>query len=84
LDLLSRDGSESLVRITCGHCQDSRLIAVAVATEVLPVPVRDEPIDNLGLQITPDDVLDAKLALSSYLGDLRSWIERPQAPPSPR
>lgn len=52
------------------------MIAVAVAAEAPAVAVRDEPMDSGGLQISSDDVLDAKLALSSYQGDLRSLVEQ--------
>ena len=50
------------------------MIAVAVAAEVEPeapvVEVRDQPIDELGGPISSDDVLDARLALAAFDGDL--------------
>jgi hypothetical protein len=74
LDLLGREGSESLVKITCAHCEDSRMIAVAVAAEIIPAPVRDQPVAELGKPISADDVLDVKLALSDHSGDLKSLV----------
>jgi hypothetical protein len=74
LDLVARADDQSLVKVTCAHCQDSRLIAVAVATEAeveAPrVEVRDQPVEELGGPITNDEVLDARLALAGYDGDL--------------
>jgi hypothetical protein len=77
LELVAQADAQSLVRVTCSHCEDERMIAVAVAspteTEVAP-PVRDEPTDELGAAISTDDVLDARLALRSFDGDLRSLV----------
>jgi hypothetical protein len=74
LDLVARADDQSLVKVTCAHCQDSRLIAVAVATETeveTPrVEVRDQPVEELGRPITNDEVLDARLALAGHDGDL--------------
>jgi hypothetical protein len=53
------------------------VIAVAIAAETAAAPVievRDEPVDGLGAPITADDVLDARLALASYEGDLASLL----------
>jgi len=54
------------------------MIAVAVAAEVEPqapvIEVRDQPIDELGGPITTDDVLDARLALAGFDGDLGALL----------
>jgi transcription elongation factor Elf1 len=77
LELVAQADAQSLVRVTCSHCEDERMIAVALAspteTEVAN-PVRDEPIEDLGTAISTDDVLDARLALDSFDGDLRSLV----------
>jgi hypothetical protein len=76
LDLVASADDQSLVKVTCAHCQDSRLIAVAFATEVesAPIDVRDEPVEALGDPISADDVLDVRLALAGFDGDLRSLL----------
>ena len=77
LELVAQADAQSLVRVTCSHCEDERMIAVAFAspteTEVSN-PVRDEPIEQLGAPISTDDVLDARLALGAFEGDLRSLV----------
>lgn len=69
---------QSLVKVTCAHCKDTRLIAVAIGTEAEPeapaVDHRDEPADELGRPITSDEVLDARLALANFDGDLQSLL----------
>lgn len=72
MEMVAQHDEQSLVKVTCSHCRDTRLIAVAVATEVeAPVDdVRDEPIDDRGSAITTDEVLDAKLALAGMGDDL--------------
>ena len=74
LEMVARADEQSLVKVTCAHCQDTRMIAVAVAADVEPqapaIAVRDQPIDGLGRPITTDDVLDARLALAGFEGDL--------------
>ena len=54
------------------------MIAVAIATEAETAPVvddvRDQPVDELGAPITPDDVLDARLALAAFEGDFASLL----------
>lgn len=69
---------QSLVKVTCAHCKDTRLIAVAIATETEPetpiIDIRDEPADELGQPITADDVLDARLALAGFEGDLNGLL----------
>jgi predicted RNA-binding Zn-ribbon protein involved in translation (DUF1610 family) len=73
LEMVAKEEDQSLVKVTCAHCQDTRLIAVAFATETEAAPaveVRDQPIDDLGSPISADDVLDARLALDGFDGDL--------------
>jgi hypothetical protein len=72
LDLVANADEQSLVRVTCANCKDARLIAVAFATEIesAPVDIRDEPAEALGDPITADEVLDVRLALDSFDGDL--------------
>ncbi|MEA2668929.1 MAG: hypothetical protein QOJ33_1863 [Chloroflexota bacterium] len=76
--MVAHADEQSLVKVTCAHCQDTRMIAVAVAADAEPqapiVEVRDQPIDQLGGPITTDDVLDARLALAGFEGDLASLL----------
>lgn len=69
---------QSLVKITCAHCKDTRLVAVAIATETEPetpvIDIRDEPADELGPAVTTDEVLDARLALEGWDGDLTKLL----------
>lgn len=69
---------QSLVKITCAHCKDTRLVAVAIATETEPetpvIDVRDQPAEELGPAITTDEVLDARLALEAFDGDLTKLL----------
>jgi hypothetical protein len=77
LEMVSQQDDQSLVKVTCAHCEDTRLIAVAVAAEAPAAPiieVRDQPADQLGAPITTDDVLDARLALADYTGDLAGLL----------
>jgi hypothetical protein len=79
LEMVAHQDDQSLVKVTCAHCQDVRVIAVAIAAEAeapaAPViEVRDEPAEELGAPITTDDVLDARLALAGYEGDLASLL----------
>lgn len=77
LEMVAHQDEQSLVKVTCAHCQDIRVIAVAIAAEVETAPrieVRDEPVDELGAPITTDDVLDARLALAGFEGDLSSLL----------
>jgi len=78
LEMVTHHEDQSLVKVTCSHCQDVRLIAVAVAAEPEAAPplvdVRDEPSEDLGVPIKADDVLDARLALSGHAGDLKSLL----------
>jgi predicted nucleic-acid-binding Zn-ribbon protein len=77
LEMVAHQENQSLVKVTCARCRDTRLIAVAIATETEPEPVidsRDEPADVLGPPITADDVLDARLALAEFDGDLDSLL----------
>jgi len=77
LEMVGQQEDQSLVKVTCAHCDDIRLIAVAFASEVEAAPaidLRDQPADDLGAPITADDVLDARLALAGYEGDLASLL----------
>ena len=77
LELVSRRDEESLIKVACRHCEDTRVIAVQVATEVIPVNaevVLDQaPGDAPAL--TTDEVLDARLALRSFEGDLKNLLK---------
>jgi hypothetical protein len=75
--MVAQQDDQSLVRVTCAHCEDARLIAVALAAEAPAAPVidvRDQPADDLGAPLTTDDVLDARLALAVYDGDLAGLL----------
>ncbi len=78
LEMVAHQDDQSLVKVTCAHCQDVRVIAVAIATEAETAPViddvRDQPVDELGEPITTDDVLDARLALAGFEGDVASLL----------
>jgi hypothetical protein len=77
LELVAQADVQSVVRVTCSHCEDERMIAVALAapseTEVA-VPVRDQAIETLAPAISTDDVLDVRLALKDHDGDLMSLL----------
>jgi len=56
--MVTHHDDQSLVKVTCARCQDTRLIAVAFAaeteTEALPViDLRDEPSEDLGVRSAP-------------------------------
>jgi predicted RNA-binding Zn-ribbon protein involved in translation (DUF1610 family) len=76
--LLNRTDNDSLVKITCANCHDSRLIAVAFSPETLVEPqvneALDEPMDVEKPALTTDEVLDARLALAGHAGDLKSLL----------
>jgi hypothetical protein len=77
--MVAHHDDQSLVKVTCAHCQDIRVIAVAFAAEAeaeaTPViDLRDQPVDELGVPITVDDVLDVRLALASHEGDLAALL----------
>jgi hypothetical protein len=77
LEMVAHQDDQSLVKVTCAHCQDMRMIAVAIAAEAETAPmieVRDQPAEELGAPITTDDVLDARLALAAYEGDLAGLL----------
>lgn len=71
LEMIAQHDEQSLVKVTCNHCHDTRLIAVAVATEpeTPVIEVRDEPTQERGPAISTDEVLDARLALAGFEGD---------------
>lgn len=77
LEMVAQHDAQSLVKVTCVHCKDTRVIAVAIATETENPPlvdVRDEPAADLGPAISTNDVLDARLALAGFDGDLKSLL----------
>lgn len=76
LEMVANADDQSLVKVTCAHCQDARLIAVAFSSEPeAPVAeVRDEPADDLAAPISSDEVLDARLALATYESDLAGLL----------
>ena len=77
LEMVAKQDDQSLVKVTCAHCEDTRLIAVAFAAEAPSAPaieVRDQPVDELGPPITADDVLDVRLALAGHGGDLAGLL----------
>jgi hypothetical protein len=77
LEMVVQQEDQSLVKVTCAHCEDARLIAVALAAEAPTAPVidlRDQPADELGAPLTTDDVLDARLALAGHDGDLAGLL----------
>ncbi|HEY0492459.1 MAG TPA: hypothetical protein VGD57_03230 [Candidatus Dormibacteraeota bacterium] len=80
LELVAQADAQSLVRVTCAHCEDERMIAVALAAPSdaqIAIPVRDQSIEGLGPVISTDDILDVHLALHEYEGDLRSLLNQP-------
>jgi predicted RNA-binding Zn-ribbon protein involved in translation (DUF1610 family) len=76
--VLNTTDKESLVKITCAHCHDARLIAVSFSSETVAEPklidALDEPVDDERPVLTSDDVLDARLALAAHRGDLKSLL----------
>ncbi len=78
LEMVAHADDQSVVKVICSHCQDTRLIAVAFAadaeTQAPAIEVRDQPVGDLGRPITSDDVLDARLALAGLKGDLASLL----------
>ena len=76
--MVAHHDDQSLVKVTCAHCKDARMIAVAFAAETetqAPVDdLRDQPTDALGAAIDTDEVLDARLALAGHQGDLASLL----------
>ena len=78
LEMVVHHDDQSLVKVTCTHCKDTRLIAVAFATDTEAedpvIDLRDQPTDELGAPIKVDEVLDARLALAGHEGDLASLL----------
>ena len=79
LEMVHQQEEQSLVKVTCSNCKDTRLIAVAFAAETESetevVDLRDQPVADLGDPISADDVLDARLALAGHQGDLTSLLQ---------
>ena len=84
LEALSRTERESLISITCAQCQDTQLVAVAVAADVEspPPPVRDEPVVSSRPPVTTDEVLDVRLLMEQHPGDLMSLLRSLAGPRS--
>jgi hypothetical protein len=76
--MVAHHDDQSLVKVTCAHCNDTRMIAVAFAaeteTEAPVVDLRDQPTDELGAPVSTDEVLDVRLALAGHQGDLASLL----------
>ena len=76
LEMIAHTDAESLVRVTCAHCQDMRMIAVQVqGPEEAPARpnVLDEPL-GAAPAISSDEVLDVRLELREHQGDLKSLL----------
>jgi predicted RNA-binding Zn-ribbon protein involved in translation (DUF1610 family) len=76
LEMVAATDSESLIRVTCTHCQDTRMIAVQVQgpEETVARPsVLDEP-QGEAPAISTDEVLDVRLVLAQHQGDLTSLL----------
>src|SRR5438093_12002078 len=82
LEMVTHHDDQSLVKVTCAHCQDTRVIAVAFAaetqTEAPVIDVRDEPTANRGDSISADDDLDVRLALARHPRDPKSPLPSPR------
>lgn len=76
LDLVAQADAQSLVRVTCANCEHARMIAVAVAPQKEQVVdrVRDQAVDPVAPRISSDEMLDVRLALASYAGDLKGLL----------
>lgn len=75
LELVAQADAQSVVKVTCSHCEDERMIAVALAAPAeveVATPIRDQAIADLGPAISSDDVLDVRLALKDFEGDLKA------------
>jgi hypothetical protein len=83
--LLVQAGNQALVRVTCGACNDANLLKIIVQTgdEVeghghAEAALDEAPVDQLP-PVGVDDVLDAKLALDAWDGDVRTLLGDPAA-----
>lgn len=77
LDLVAKADEQSLVRVTCANCEHARLIAVGVAApaeDEISAPVRDELVDPAAPGISADEMLDVRLTLAAYEGDLKGIL----------
>ena len=76
--LLVQAGNQALVRVTCSHCNDANLLKIVIQADdgdeerVRPEPFHEDgtPVDAPPVGV--DDVLDARLALDAWDGDVRS------------
>ena len=76
LEMIAHTDAESLVRVTCVHCQDTRMIAVQVQgpEETVARPsVLDEPTGERPV-VSTDEILDVRLSLREHAGDLKSLL----------
>jgi hypothetical protein len=78
--LLVQAGNQALVRVTCNHCSDANLLKIVIQTgEGDEEHVHSEPFNEDGEPVdappvSADDVLDAKLALDAWDGDVRTLL----------
>ena len=78
--LLVQAGNQALVRVTCSHCNDANLLKIVIqAGDGDEEHVHPEPFNEDGQAVDApplgvDDVLDAKLALDAWDGDISSLI----------
>lgn len=85
INVLVQQGSHALVRVTCTKCSDVNLLKIVIQTGMVPegeAPVRrepqfDEPHAPAQAPVSVDDVLDVRLALGSWDGDVRSLLGSP-------
>jgi len=78
--LLVQAGNQALVRVTCTACHDANLLKIVVQTgeapdaaEAAPAVLDDGRPDDLP-PLSADDVLDARLALDAWDGDVASLL----------
>ena len=83
--LLVQAGNQALVRVTCGACHDANLLKIVIQAgeeaegHTHAEAVLDEaPVDRLP-PLGIDDVLDARLALDAWDGDVRTLFAEPSA-----
>ena len=82
INVLVHAGSQALVRVTCKGCEDVTLLKLVMqtgedASEEAATPA--EPVRDAGRPqgvpaLSADDVLDAKLALDAWDGDISSLL----------
>ena len=78
--LLVQAGNQALVRVTCTHCQDANLLKIVIqagepgdgVVVAAPEPRHEDGPISADPALSVDDVLDAKLALDAWDGDVRN------------